>query len=250
MKPTSILLAFIVAAAAAPIHAEDPYPSGTVAFFARAQCPAGWTLYDAANGRTVVPMNGNTGSTTGTALANAEEREHKHTESGIVTIPPTSMAAASGPNSNPGAAGTYGIAGTTSSDKANIPYVQLLACRKSSEASGGQLPPALVAFTTSVDCASGWGLASVAVGRYLVGLPKDGRPKWTFGGPPLAPGENRTHTHAFNTQVKTDTSSLAIASGCCLDNFAANDTYPLAATADPSAAGLPYIHLTPCEVNR
>ncbi|HXA15396.1 MAG TPA: hypothetical protein VN380_00270 [Thermoanaerobaculia bacterium] len=250
MKPTTILLALIIIAVAAPLHAEDPYPSGTVAFFARLQCPAGWTLYEAANGRTVVPMNSNTGSTTGNALADVEKREHQHTESGTVTLPPTSMAAASGPNPNNGSAGTYRIAGTTSSEKANIPYVQLLACRKSSEASRGQLPPALVAFTTSVECASGWNPASFAVGRYLVGLPKDGRPKWSFGGPPLAPGENRTHTHTFSTQVTTNISGLAIVSGCCLDNFAAYGTYPIAATADPSEAGLPYIHLTPCEVNR
>lgn len=258
MKRTIILLVLIASAFAMPSRANDPYPTGSVAFFGLTQCPAGWTLFDGAKGRTVVPMNGNTGTTVGTALANLEIPKHSHTESGTVTLTPTSMAAASGPNVNNGAAGTYrlqpdtgsGKTGNTSSETANIPYVQLLSCRKTAAPSDSQLPRGLITFSTSVGCASGWSMAAVTVGRYLVGLPADGRPLWTFGGPPLAAGESRTHTHTFQTQVTTSVGSLAIVSGCCLDNFVQHGTYPVSATADPAEAGLPYIHLTPCEVTR
>src|SRR5690606_2812876 len=57
-------------------------PAGTIAFFATAGCPAGWTEYGAANGRYVVvaPSGGSVGDTVGTTpMTDLEDRTHTHT---------------------------------------------------------------------------------------------------------------------------------------------------------------------------
>ena len=56
-------------------------PAGTIAFFATAGCPTGWTAYGAANGRYVVaaPSGGTVGGTVGaTPMTNLENRTHTH----------------------------------------------------------------------------------------------------------------------------------------------------------------------------
>jgi hypothetical protein len=53
---------------------------GTVMFFDLTVCPAGWSEYLPARGRTIVgaPAGGESGWSTGTPLANVELRQHSH----------------------------------------------------------------------------------------------------------------------------------------------------------------------------
>lgn len=56
-------------------------PAGTIAFFATAACPTGWSAYSAANGRYVVaaPSGGTVGGTVGaTPMDDLEDRAHSH----------------------------------------------------------------------------------------------------------------------------------------------------------------------------
>lgn len=138
----------------------DALPSGAVAFFEAASCPAGWTAYEGARGRYLVGLNagGTVGAPVGTALGNQESRavgQHGHdvTDPGhgheirgsgaalrvpstiisfggrgsITTLPASPNTATTG--IAPGPTGvTVNPAGTVAGTPA--PYVQLLACRK------------------------------------------------------------------------------------------------------------------------
>jgi hypothetical protein len=140
--------------------AGDALPSGAVAFFEAAACPAGWTAYESARGRYLVGLNagGTVGAPVGTALGNQESRavgQHGHdvTDPGhghelrgsgaalrvpstifsfagrgtVTTLPASPNTATSG--IVPGPTGvTVNPAGTVAGTPA--PYVQLLACRK------------------------------------------------------------------------------------------------------------------------
>lgn len=58
----------------------DFVPAGTIAFFATAICPAGWTAYQPLEGRYVVGVTqgGSTEEAMGIALSDLEDREHIH----------------------------------------------------------------------------------------------------------------------------------------------------------------------------
>lgn len=63
-------------------------PAGTVAFFDRTDCPAGWQPLEAAQGRTLVgrPAGGSLGGTRGTPLLDLEIPAHVHHLSGAPLI--------------------------------------------------------------------------------------------------------------------------------------------------------------------
>lgn len=141
--------------------ADAVAPGGAVMFFDLAACPAGWTAYDAARGRTLVGLNngGTLAGTAGTPLGDLEDRavgQHVHevTDPGHghavrghnarVRIPGTGLSIA-GPSSStlelptsPNGATTGIVPNATgitvdpsgSVPGTNAPYVQLLACRK------------------------------------------------------------------------------------------------------------------------
>lgn len=71
------------AGAAGPAGTDATAPAGEVGFFALATCPSGWSAYGPAQGRYVVglPPSGTLEGTTGTALADEEDRpvgKHSH----------------------------------------------------------------------------------------------------------------------------------------------------------------------------
>jgi hypothetical protein len=140
--------------------AGDALPSGAVAYFETAACPAGWTAYEGARGRYIVGLNagGTLGAPVGTALANQESRavgQHGHdiTDPGhaheirgsgaalrvpstivslagrgtVQSVPPSLNTATTGIVAGPTGV-TVNPAGTVAGTPA--PYVQLLACRK------------------------------------------------------------------------------------------------------------------------
>ena len=140
--------------------AGDALPSGAVAYFEAAGCPAGWTAYEAVRGRYIVGLNagGTVGAPVGTALADQESRavgQHSHDitdpghgheirgAGGALRVPSSIVSFAgrgtvtnlpASPNTLtsgvvPGPTGiTVNPAGTVAGTPA--PYVQLLACRK------------------------------------------------------------------------------------------------------------------------
>lgn len=253
MKHNTIIFTFIAALLVAPAliaqeGAGDPYPVGAIAFFNAAQCPAGWSLDDALTGRTVVPMDSKAGTTSGQPLQSGENRKHTHSVIAQVTINDTSYISAGGFDRNLGTAGTYSLSGEFEGASSNTPYVQMLACRKTSAPAGGPPPRDVITFAESSECASEWTLATAIIGRYLVGLPQAGTPNMTFGGNPLTAGETRIHKHAITgvSSFTLETEPVGVGSGCCLNGFAKQGTYSYAGSSTSASAGLPYINLRPC----
>ena len=135
-------------------------PGGAVMFFDAAACPAGWTAFDAARGRTLVGLNngGTRGGTAGTPLGDLEDRavgQHVHGitdpghghdvvgAGGSIRVPSTIISLAGrstlttiDPSTGPFDTGIVPNATGVSVDPSgsvpgtNAPYVQLLACRK------------------------------------------------------------------------------------------------------------------------
>lgn len=111
---------------------DDGIPSGTVAFFTGASCPAGWNRPDYAKGRMVVAVvdGGNVGVTVGAPLADRENRVHQHDYSVSASLPGKGLLGSTG-GSIPGAqAQTYTITGQSDPAPSDLPFVQLLACEK------------------------------------------------------------------------------------------------------------------------
>ena len=114
---------------------DDGIPSGTVAFFAGANCPPGWSRPDYAKGRMVVAVvdGGNVGVTVGAPLRDQEDRTHLHSHTASVQLLKKGIVANRGFLSNSGTeAQTYSTGGTGQQDTApsGFPFVQLLACEK------------------------------------------------------------------------------------------------------------------------
>jgi hypothetical protein len=118
---------------AAAVAGRAPLPRGTLLFY-RSNCPNGWSRLESSQGRWLVGTAGDTtaGATFGGApLASDEERAHTHVASGAVDTGSHGIALAGGC-----CAGGYAKGGsypfTTTSGEATIdlPYIELLQCRK------------------------------------------------------------------------------------------------------------------------
>ncbi|TNE84838.1 MAG: hypothetical protein EP330_27940 [Deltaproteobacteria bacterium] len=111
--------------------ADDPFPSGTAAFFVRPACPEGWAPIEAAKGRLVagLTMFGDPLQTVGAPLADGEDRKHGHAVSGSVEVPVASIAGSSG-GTVYAAAGSHPMSGTTDEASSGLPFVQALFCGK------------------------------------------------------------------------------------------------------------------------
>jgi hypothetical protein len=125
-----------------------------------------------------------------------------------------------------------------------------MACKKAVDAqpSSKPLPRGLVGWFEDA-CPAGWSPATALQGRYLVGLPPTGAAGATFGGPPLAPGELRTHTHPVTASVATTPKGIALLSGCCGDGYAQKGNYSFAGPSAPASAAIPYLPLAACTVD-
>ena len=228
--------------------ARDPLPTGAISYFLATGCPTGWASYDAAAGRTIVPQTSDATVTAGAPLAINEQRTHHHGAQVGVDLSSTSFAGIAGA-ANTGVASAGHVAGaiTTDDGDAQLPYVQLLVCKKTAPPSNGIVPNGMLAFFETV-CPAGWTDAPASVdGRMLVGLPAGGAPGATFGGAPLASGEVRAHAHAITGTVSLPSHGIALASGCCAGGFAsAGDVAIAATTSAAAAADVPYVQLRAC----
>lgn len=113
--------------------ADDGVPSGMIAYFAGTNgCPDGWTAATEAAGRIAVGVTdvNNIGLTTGTPLANQEDRVHTHTFAASATIDDKNIAAAGGSNDSAAQAGAITTAGMTAEATTGLPFTQLIVCKK------------------------------------------------------------------------------------------------------------------------
>jgi hypothetical protein len=233
---------------------SDPMPKSAIELFHAQGCPPGWVTYPLAKGRTIIPapeVDGGSGESWGTPLGDGEDRDHGH-DGGVFqsALGSTSFAGIAGGGLGVGKAGDVDVALAASSDKAALPYVDLLVCKKVAAPLPAQkpLPTGLVAYF-EYQCPDGWNRPPTLQGRYLVGLPAGGAIGASFGGPPLASGEERTHTHDVSGSLATAAQGVALLSGCCAGGYAQNGTVAFAGTTPPASAALPYLQLVACVSN-
>lgn len=260
-RATTLVSCLSVAALFAPFaaHAQDPYPGQAIAFFNATECPAGWTptgnLADTMNGRFIVPLmpDGSTQDAVGTPLTSGEDRTHTHgfqssfTLSDISITGPTTCGLFCNDDLTP--AKTYPFKGTTAAASSEVPYVQLLVCVKSDEPTGsGTVPSGVLIATAELDCPSGWSQPEATQGRFLIGLPGGGSPLATFGGDPLTPQEDRTHSHAFSGSITTKQKQLNAAfGGEKHSGYGQSGTYTYKGPTESASTGLPYVQILQCE---
>ncbi len=239
--------------------ADDSLPTGAIAFVSGVSCPAGWSEFTDGLGRAVVPKIGAAGDNPdggggshGVALKSGEDRKHSHTVTSTVTLGDTEFVGVAGCcNNGPAATGTVPLTGTSTSDSSGLPYLQLLICKKTSTLPPvpGTIPSGAMLFFDGDTCPDGWTQAAISQGRHLVGLPDGGIPGVTYGGAPLAAGDDRTHAHGIGGTMTVNAHGIALASGCCADGYGSAGTYGLPASSDEGASGFPYINLLQCQKN-
>jgi hypothetical protein len=233
----------------------DSLPRDAVSFFNRNSCPPGWSPLGTAAGRFIVPTIGSVGGGTvaGTPLTSGEDRQHSHTFQTSLTPTTISISGStsSSGNKNIAASGTVNIDGTTQPTSSGLPYVQLLACRKTSDPLQELPPPpsGMMSFFANITtCPSGWTQVAVTQGRFVVGLPNNATTGLTFGGSALGSLEERNHGHIVRGSLVTGTYSLVLASGNGT-GYTRTGTYPFNVASSSIPAELPYLQLLHCQKN-
>ncbi len=227
----------------------DGFPPGAISFFMATFCPAGWSPYADAVGRTIIPSPGaGAGMPVGTAWAANQEPAHRHALAIAVDLPAVSYVGIVG-GGNHGVTRGGRVEGTAATDATvdAVPYAQLRVCRKTAP-SGDRTPPrGVIAFFATPACPAPWTEAATALhGRVMVALPAGGTPGATFGGEPLAPGEARTHVHPVTATLAAAAHGIGLASGCCGGGYGAAGTHVTTTTAAPAPVDVPYLQLLAC----
>lgn len=235
----------------AAVSTGDSLPSGAVSFFNRKDCPAGWRMFDMAIGRTIVPSAGSeTGVVQGTPLDEGEIRTHSHAMTATLKLSSVDYAGIAGEaNHSLAHDGTVTLKVMGAPAAAGLPYVQLLVCQKSDPPppTRKQVPAGTRVFFTGPSCPQGWGETKAAQGRFIVGVPEQGKASQNFGGAPLASGEKRTHRHTVEGKLQTSSQGIALLSGGLAGGYAKNDNYPYQGSSDEGEGGMPYIQLLQCQ---
>ncbi|MBK9265414.1 MAG: hypothetical protein IPM54_37215 [Polyangiaceae bacterium] len=230
----------------------DAFPAGAVSFFNRLACPPGWSPFNEAAGRMIVSANAGLprGTTMGEPFSSGEDRTHEHklAGSGSVTAA-TTLGGDPGPNGLFTPGGAFAFATTSDPASANIPYRQLLVCKKMVEPSANVLPlPAKLHTYFDLDtCPSGWKSATAATeGRIAVGLPPNAPADMPIGGEPFTKPEPRKHKHAFSSTLNT--TPLGSPEYICACTFVGlHGSYPVTGESDEVALDIPMISLVQCE---
>ena len=234
------------------IQSQDSLPAGAVSFFNRKTCPVGWEAYALAAGRTVVPSIGRdpVGNTQGDPLSDSEERKHSHQLSGSVSTDSVSYIGIAG-EANHGVArsGTYPLSLSSEPAASNLPYLQLLICRKSGAPNPQKAPPPVgtLLFFAASACPQGWTQPALSQGRFLVGLPEGAKSGLAFGAPSLTTTEARAHRHGGKGSIQTGSHGIALASGSGAGGYVRNDRYAFSVMSTTSIVDLPYVQLLQCQ---
>ncbi len=227
----------------------DSLPSGAVMFFTAGACPEGWAAYMPADGRTVVPAAAAGGAVRGVALRNGEDPVHTHRVMGSFGFPEVRYVGANGGGNNGlGPSGSVSFAVDSAPASANVPYVQLMVCRKVAEARSyaRPLPSGMLTFFAGERCPAGFSQAPGTTGRVLVGTPEGGTQGATWGGLPLHTVEAARHTHTTMVSTTTRSHGIALLSGCCGGGYAGNGTYNATLTSGEAEPAFPTITLLQC----
>lgn len=243
--------------------AQDSYPQFTLAYFNLPACPTGWGPAVGANGVSLdgyflVPFAPPVpdlllGTTVNSPIpAGATDRVHAHTFHGSINLPEVKYAGIAGHgNTDTSKDGTMTFKSVTGYASSGMPFLPLLLCEKT-VFTRNQNPPAgvpqyVVTFVATAYCPTGWKSAQVTSGRFLVGLPAGGAQATTFGGDPLKPGEDRTHTHAFSGSVTIPSTGVGLGAGCCAEHYGADGARAFQGATDGASTGLPYAIVTQCQ---
>lgn len=204
----------------------DGMPTGSIAWFDALRCPTGWERYDAATGRTLVPVGplGPVGALgeDGVPLTSGVEPTHRHTATGQVNIGAQRFAGIAGGGNPLANAGTVDFGGTSDASGLNLPYVQLLACRKTTDHVLGAAPTGVFVFADgALGCGADWVASDEGADRLVVGVPDGGSAGATFGAP-AGLSVRASHSHAVSGYFAIDSHGIALASGCCSADFASS----------------------------
>ncbi len=221
----------------------DALPVGALAWFDTANCPAGWLAEPQAVGRTIVPGDSTTaGQADGTPLAPGEDRKHTHDVKGSVSTSAVSFVGiASCCNAGLATSGTWDATGSALAASSGVPYVELLACRKSAGILVGDAPAGLVAFPGGLNCPAGWSAPATGLDRFVVATPNGGTTGATFGGTWAKP-----HSHGVKGDIILAAHGIGLASGCCGGGYAAAGNVGFSATSSDATATFPSLHSLAC----
>lgn len=224
----------------------DGVPLGAVSFFQRLACPDGWAAYDAADGRAILPAAdpAAAGASSGTKLAPGEDRGHTHDAEATFSIADFSFTDFSGGNDGVASSGDRSAKFTTDVASAGLPYMRLLVCKKTAPPTAAPMPKGTHLFFEGAACPAGWKQAGPTKGRFLVGLPDQGKPDAPFGA--AASAGPFTHTHDTSLTLATDSHGLAVVTGPGNSGFGRNGTYTSSQTTSSAETGLPYLTLIHC----
>ncbi|WP_434623133.1 hypothetical protein [Azospirillum sp. B2RO_4] len=237
---------FLVSAAMAA-HAADGLPKGTIAYFAKS-CPSGWSSYDNANGRFLlpVPSGGGVAAMIGTPLGGVDAAG-KHSHTAGTTVNPGNVQRQENSGSRKQRAAPQPVKSeqaTSSPPTALLPAVSYLVCKKTDDGDSSPVIAGVATFFDATSCPSNWQSFESARGRYLVGLPSNAFGPSNFGGTALSVGEERKHKHHFAGTLDYNNAGLKQSGGH--HNFAAPHEASFSDFSDESAIGAPYIALTFC----
>lgn len=228
----------------------DAFPAGAVSFFYRLACPFEWSEYADGAGRVIVGANEGlpSGTLMGKPLSNGENRTHTHTLSADVMLASAQISAPEMGNNVLTAPMTYSFAGTTDAIAADVPYRQLLVCKKMENPRADVLPlPAKLHTYFDLDvCPSGWKSATSTAGRILIGLPGQAPADTPWGGAPMTSPAPRTHTHVFASTLVVPPNSVTAFDGFG-GIFGKVGSYPIEGETDPAAIDVPMVALLHCE---
>ena len=220
----------------------DGLPMGTIAWFEALRCPEGWEQYAPATGRTLVPVGplGPQGGLAedGTPLGAGPAPAHGHAISGAITLGAQRFVGVGGGGNGLAEAGVYTVTGALAEASLGLPYLQLLACTKTSDVVLGAAPAGVFTFA-SEQCAEGLSASTEGVDRLVVGVPEGGSAGATFGAP-AGLATRPSHAHDVSGIFPISSHGIALASGCCSPDYASSDDPAVRLVSGPpsSAEGL------------
>jgi hypothetical protein len=229
----------------------DAFPAGAVAFFNRLSCPPDWSAFDDAAGRMIIAANAGLprGTSIGEPLSSGEDRVHQHELSApVVVASEQGLGLEPGPNGLFTSGGMYTFGATSEPAPADVPYRQLLVCKKIMGPKADVLPlPAKLHSYFDLDaCPSGWKTATATAGRIVIGLPAEAPADTPLGGEPMTSPEPRTHTHAFSSTLIPTPIGKPLSPSCC-STVGKIGEVPFTGESDPAAVDIPLITLLHCE---
>jgi hypothetical protein len=228
----------------------DSLPRDAVMFFDTTSCPMGWAPYNEANGRVIVAaqMGAMGGEVNGTPLRDSEDRTHTHTINETFLVDSVSYAGiVGGGNNGVASADDPTMMVRSEPASAGLPYVQLLVCRKTTDAVPRVvgIPAGMMIYVASNSCPTGYSQPAMSAGRAAVATPPGGDNLATVG-PSSDQVASRAHRHGVAAVLRTMPFGIALASGCCGAGYGRNGEVTADAPTSDEDGALPSLTLVQC----